>query len=69
MSHICNTTKQKQFAHMSHNENTIKKSKSKTEDELKDVKAFINKTKIQSETLKKIVNKLNDKTNQSKITQ
>ena len=52
---------------MSQNENLVKQNK--TDDELEDVKAFINKTKIQSETLKKIVNKLNDKSNQTKITQ
>jgi len=51
---------------MSQNENSVKQNK--TDDELEDVKAFISKTKIQTETLKKIMNKLNDKSNQSKLT-
>jgi len=42
---------------MMSDKNTIKKN-DKNENELKDVKAFIHKTKLQNEALKKIILKL-----------
>jgi len=50
---------------MSQNENIDEINKKNAE--IQDVKAFINKTKVQTKTLKKIMNKLNDKSKQNKL--